>query len=80
MRQTPGFVDPACPHHLCRLVKVFYGIKQAPRAWHARLGSVLRRLGFASSIADTSPFMFHRPEITMYLLFMFMTLFLSAPQ
>ena len=68
MRQPSGFVDPARPHHLCRLVKALYGLKQAPRACHARLGSVLRRLGFAPSTVDTSLFMFHRPEVTMYLL------------
>ena len=27
MRQPPGFVDPAQPHHLCRLVKALYGLK-----------------------------------------------------
>jgi histone deacetylase 1/2 len=68
MRQPPGFVDPARPHHLCRLFKALYGLKQAPRAWHARLGSVLRALGFIPSSADTSLFLLQRPEVTMYLL------------
>ena len=68
MRQPPGFVDPDRPHHLCRLVKALYGLKQAPRAWHARLGSVLRALGFIPSTADTSLFLLQRPEVTMYLL------------
>ena len=27
MRQPPGFVDPAQPHHLCRLVKSLYSLK-----------------------------------------------------
>ena len=53
---------------MCCLVKALYGLKQAPRAWHARLGSVLRRLGFAPSTTDTSLFVLHRPEVTMYLL------------
>ena len=48
MRQPPGFEDPANPQHLCRLVKAIYGLKQAPRAWHARLSSVLGKLGFQS--------------------------------
>ena len=68
MRQPPGFVDPARPNHLCRLFKALYGLKQAPRAWHARLGSVLRALGFIPSTADTSLFLLQRPEVTMYLL------------
>jgi hypothetical protein len=68
MRQPPGFVDPAHPHHLCHLVKALYGLKQAPRAWHARLAAVLRALGFVPSTADTSLFLLQRPEVTMYLL------------
>ena len=61
-------MDPARPDHLCRLFKALYGLKQAPRAWHARLGSVLRALGFIPSTADTSLFLLQRPEVTMYLL------------
>ena len=57
MRHPPGFVDPARPHHLYRPVKALYGLKQAPRVWHARLGSVLRVLGFIPSTADTSLFL-----------------------
>jgi histone deacetylase 1/2 len=68
MRQPPGFVDPSCPQHLCRLEKALYGLKQAPRAWHARLGSVLRTHGFVPSTADTSLFLFQRPQLTVYLL------------
>jgi histone deacetylase 1/2 len=68
MCQPPGFVDPSCPQHLCHLEKVLYGLKQAPRAWHARLGSVLCTHGSVPSTADTSLFLFQRPQLTMYLL------------
>ncbi|XP_071676883.1 uncharacterized protein [Lolium perenne] len=68
MRQPPGFADPDRPAHLCRLVKALYGLKQAPRAWHARLGTALRALGFIPSTADTSLFLFQRPQVTMYIL------------
>jgi histone deacetylase 1/2 len=68
MRQPPGFEDPACPHHLCRLVKAIYGLKHAPCAWHARLASVLRQHGFLESTADTSLFVLQRPGLTIYLL------------
>jgi histone deacetylase 1/2 len=68
MCQPPGFVDPACPQHLCRLVKALYGLKQAPRVWHACLGSVLQALGFVPSTADTSLFLLQHPKVTMYLL------------
>jgi hypothetical protein len=50
------------------MIKALYSLKQAPRAWHARLGVALRALGFTPSTADTSLFMLHRPEVTMYLL------------
>lgn len=33
MEQPPGFADPRFPHHVCRLKKALYGIKQAPRTW-----------------------------------------------
>ena len=68
MRQPPGFEDSAHPDHLCRLVKAIYGLKQAPRAWHARLSSVLGKLGFKASATDTSLFILRRPEVTVYLL------------
>ncbi|XP_071676783.1 uncharacterized protein [Lolium perenne] len=68
MRQPPGFEDPVHPQHLCRLVKAIYGLKQAPRAWHARLSSVLGKLGFKASAADTSLFICQRSDVTVYLL------------
>jgi hypothetical protein len=68
MRQPPGFADPAKPGHYCRLIRSLYGLKQAPRAWHARLSSVLGRLGFRPSTADTSLFILQRSNVTIYLL------------
>ncbi|XP_073363714.1 uncharacterized protein [Aegilops tauschii subsp. strangulata] len=68
MRQPPGFIDHAQPHHLCRLTKALYGLKQAPRAWHARLASALRTHGFVPSTADSLLFLFQRPSVTVYLL------------
>jgi histone deacetylase 1/2 len=47
MCQPPGFEDPTCPHHLCKLVKAIYGLKQAPHAWTTHLAFVLRQHGFA---------------------------------
>ncbi|XP_071681707.1 uncharacterized protein [Lolium perenne] len=42
--------------------------EEAPRAWHARLSSVLHGLGFAASRADTSLFIFRKSTLTIYLL------------
>jgi hypothetical protein len=75
MRQPPGFFDPDRPDHICRLTKALYGLKQAPRAWHARLATILRAHGFAPSTADSPLFLLQKPEVTMYMLFMWMILF-----
>ncbi|GJV31721.1 putative ribonuclease H-like domain-containing protein [Tanacetum coccineum] len=36
VHQTPGFVDPAQPNKVYKVVKALYGIHQAPRAWSWR--------------------------------------------
>jgi hypothetical protein len=41
MRQPPSFK----PDHVCQMVKALYGLRQAPRAWHTRLGAALRAHG-----------------------------------
>lgn len=68
MRQPPSFVEPDKPDHYCKLIRSLYRLKQAPRAWHARLSSVLRSLGFSPSVTDTSLFDHRRSGITVYLL------------
>jgi histone deacetylase 1/2 len=32
MKQPHGFQDPNLPHHICKLDKALYGMKQAPHA------------------------------------------------
>ena len=68
MRQPPGFVDSERPEYLCRLTKALYGLKEAPRAWHARLATALRAHGFVPSTADSSLFLLQKPALTMYFL------------
>jgi hypothetical protein len=58
MQQPPGFEDAQYPNHVCKLQRSIYGLKQSPRAWYARLSARLFQLGFTSSKADTSLFIF----------------------
>lgn len=39
---------------ICRLKKVLYGLKKAPRAWYARLDKYLIKLGFYKGIDDSN--------------------------
>jgi histone deacetylase 1/2 len=68
MQQPPGFQDARRPHYVCKLQKALYGLKQSPRAWYSRLSDRLHQLGFASSAADTSLFIFCRHGVTIYML------------
>jgi hypothetical protein len=68
MRQPPGFDNPNDLQHGCKLDKVLYGLKKAPRAWYSRLSSKLCDLGFIPSKVDTSLFLYDMLGITMYML------------
>ncbi|RVX23684.1 Retrovirus-related Pol polyprotein from transposon RE1 [Vitis vinifera] len=68
MEQPPGYTDPHFPQHVCRLKRALYGLKQAPRAWFHRFSSFLLKLGFHSSQADSSLFVYHSSLGTVYLL------------
>jgi len=56
MDQPPGYTDPQFPHHVCRLKRAFYGLKQTSRAWFQRFSSFLLQLGFLLIKADSSLF------------------------
>ncbi|GJU79151.1 ribonuclease H-like domain-containing protein [Tanacetum coccineum] len=43
---TEGFVDPAHPHKVYKVVKALYGLHQAPRAWYETLSTFLLENGF----------------------------------
>lgn len=71
MMQPPGFMDPTYPHHVCRLRKSLYGLRQAPCEWYLALPSAaLSKFGFHQSKADdTSLFTYHAHQVTAYVLF-----------
>ena len=68
MQHPPGFEDQQCPTHVCKLQHALYGLKQSPRAWFSRLSDRLHQLGFHASKADTSLFLFHHGDVTIYML------------
>jgi hypothetical protein len=49
VHQPPGFAIPNKEGKVLRLRKALYGLRQAPRAWNAKLDSTLRRMGFEQS-------------------------------
>jgi hypothetical protein len=54
MEQPPAYVDQTHPNLVCRLKKVLYSLKQAPKAWSNKIGQYLVTSGFQTSNADFS--------------------------
>lgn len=50
--QPPGFVVAGEEQKVLRLVKALYGLRQAPRAWYAKLDASLASLGFHRSTSE----------------------------
>jgi hypothetical protein len=46
VQQRPGFINDDNPDKVLRLHKALYGLRQAPRAWNAKLDNTLLSLGF----------------------------------
>ncbi|GJR91085.1 putative ribonuclease H-like domain-containing protein [Tanacetum coccineum] len=46
VHQPPGFIDPAHPNKVYKVIKALYGLHQAPRAWYETLSSFLMENGF----------------------------------
>ena len=46
VRQPLGFTVKGKEHRVLRLCKALYGLRQAPRAWNAKLDTTLGELGF----------------------------------
>lgn len=50
--QPAGFEKKGSEHKVLKLKKALYGLRQAPRAWNAKLDSSLLSLGFQKSTAE----------------------------
>jgi len=46
VKQAPGFAVKGAEHKVLKLRKALYGLRQAPRAWNAKLDPTLGELGF----------------------------------
>jgi hypothetical protein len=46
VQQPPGYAVPSNEDKVLRLHKALYGLRQAPRAWNAKLDDSLSSLGF----------------------------------
>ncbi|GJW91978.1 putative ribonuclease H-like domain-containing protein [Tanacetum coccineum] len=56
VHQPPGFVDPAHPNKVYKVIKALYGLHQAPRAWYETLSSFLMENGFRRDTIDKTLF------------------------
>nr|GEW39736.1 retrotransposon protein, putative, unclassified [Tanacetum cinerariifolium] len=54
--QPPGFEDPKNPNKVYKVVKVLYGLHQAPRAWYETLATYLLENGFQIGTIDQTLF------------------------
>ena len=52
VEQPPGYAVRGKERKVYRLHKALYGLRQAPRAWNAKLDSSLQSLGFKCSAAE----------------------------
>nr|GEY56868.1 putative ribonuclease H-like domain-containing protein [Tanacetum cinerariifolium] len=54
--QPPGFKDPDHPDKVYKVVKILYGLHQAPRAWYETLANYLLENGFQRGKMDQTLF------------------------
>nr|GEX69388.1 hypothetical protein [Tanacetum cinerariifolium] len=54
--QPQGFEDPDHPNKVYKVVKVLYGLRQAPRAWYETLATYLLENGFQRGTIDQTLF------------------------
>ncbi|WVZ80142.1 LOW QUALITY PROTEIN: hypothetical protein U9M48_027641 [Paspalum notatum var. saurae] len=60
VRQPPGFESARFLDRVYKLRKALYDLKQAPRAWYARLKSFLLKSGFVMGSVDKTLFLLSR--------------------
>ena len=68
MAQPQGMRNADYPHHVCRLHKAIYGLKQAPQAWYQELPTFLLSLDFVISRTNSSLFVYSHGTAFLYFL------------
>jgi hypothetical protein len=56
VRQPPGFENPKYTYRVYKLLKTLYRLKQASRAWYARVKMFLLEYGYVMGIVDMTLF------------------------
>lgn len=66
-----GFEENLGRDKVCKLKKSLYGLKQSPRGWFERFGSVVKKHGFIQNQADHILFFKHSHEGKIIILIMY---------
>ena len=67
IEQPPGYVE-GHGSTACHLQRALYGLRQAPRQWHACLKQELEQHGFSETDGDPGLFVHHSKDSSVYLL------------
>jgi hypothetical protein len=67
IKQAPGY-EEGPPGTVGRLHRALYGLRQAPRMWHARMEKELLLHGFTKSASDPGLYLQHNKDHTVYAL------------
>jgi hypothetical protein len=54
VEKPDGFILHNKGNHVCKIRKVLYGLKKAPKVWYDRIDGFLKSLGFQKSDADAN--------------------------
>ncbi|GBN50134.1 hypothetical protein AVEN_103992-1 [Araneus ventricosus] len=58
MSQPEGYIEAGQEQKVCKLNKAIYGLKQAARAWHLKIGESLIKYGFEQEQSKANPCVF----------------------
>lgn len=79
MSQPSGFTDVNFPTHVCKLRKVIYRLKQAPKAWYTELTKCFLVFGFTRPIVDASLFIYNQSTNPLYLIVYVDDIIITSP-